>query len=147
SNKFLYLEMEIFNKEYLKDIIEHSKQSLNQTFCFHKENFSKFDTVNSFLIDKVLKNDRTNILITSPTKDKLNEFLLPTILTTSLHCLTKNNNSEMEIVVGDILVSKEDGRVSTVKDVNETSIRILPLGTTRRIDIENLSDYVQISPR
>ena len=54
--------MEIFNKEYLKDIIEHSKQSLNQTFCFHKENFSKFDTVNSFLIDKVLKNDRTNIL-------------------------------------------------------------------------------------
>ncbi|MBP9104385.1 MAG: hypothetical protein KBF82_11005 [Chitinophagaceae bacterium] len=139
--------MEIFNKEYLKDIIEHSKQSLNQTFCFHKENFSKFDTVNSFLIDKVLKNDRTNILITSPTKDKLNEFLLPTILTTSIHCLTKNNNSETEIVVGDILVSKEDGRVSTVKDVNETSIRILPLGTTRRIDIENLSDYVQISPR
>lgn len=139
--------MEIFNKEYLKDIIEHSKQSLNQTFCFHKENFSKFDTVNSFLIDKVLKNDRTNILITSPTKDKLNEFILPTILTTSLHCLTKNNNSETEIVVGDILVSKEDGRVSTVKDLNETSIRILPLGTTRRIDIENLSDYVQISPR
>jgi hypothetical protein len=107
--------MEIFNKEYLKDIIEHSKQSLNQTFCFHKVNFSKFDTVNSFLIDKVLKNDRTNILITSPTKDKLNEFLLPTILSTSLHCLTKNNNSETEIVVGDILVSKEDGRVSTVR--------------------------------
>ncbi|MDO8996048.1 MAG: hypothetical protein Q7U77_05435 [Sediminibacterium sp.] len=139
--------MEIFNKEYLKDLIEHSKQSLNQTFCFHKDNFSKFDTVNSFLIDKVLKSDRTNILITSPTKDKLNDFLLPTILITSLHCLTKNSNSETELSVSDILVSKEDGRVSTVKDVNETSIRILPLGTTRRIDIENLSNYVQISPR
>ncbi|MBS4042077.1 MAG: hypothetical protein KGZ81_15930 [Flavobacteriales bacterium] len=139
--------MEIFNKEYLKDLIEHSKQSLNQTFCFHKDNFSKFDTVNSFLIDKVLKSDRTNILITSPTKDKLNDFLLPTILITSLHCLTKNSNSETELSVSDILVSKEAGRVSTVKDVNETSIRILPLGTTRRIDIENLSNYVQISPR
>lgn len=139
--------MEIFNKEYFKDLIEHSKQSLNQTFCFHKDNFSKFDTVNSFLIDKVLKSDRTNILITSPTKDKLNDFLLPTILTTSLHCLTKNKNSETEIEVGDILVSKEDGRVSTVKDVNETSIRILPLGTLKRIDLENLSDYILISPK
>lgn len=139
--------MEIFNKEYLKDLIEHSKQSLNQTFCFHKDNFSKFDTVNSFFIDKVLKSDRTNILITSPTKDKLNDFLLPTILTTSLHCLTKNKNSETEIEVGDILVSKQNGRISTVKETSETSIRILPLGTTRRIDIENLSDYVQISPR
>jgi hypothetical protein len=139
--------MEIFNKEYLKDIIEHSKQSLNQTFCFHKENFSKFDTVNSFLIDKVLKNDRTNILITSPTKDKLNEFLLPTILTTSLHCLTKNKTSETEIVVGDILVSKAEGRVSTVKEVNETSVRILPLGTIKRIDLKNLSDYILISSK
>jgi hypothetical protein len=139
--------MEIFNKEYLKDLIEHSKQSLNQTFCFHKDNFSNFDTVNSFLIDNVLKSDRTNILITSPTKDKLNDFLLPTILTTSLHCLIKNKNSVTEIEVGDILVSKQDGRISTVKETSETSIRILPLGTTRRIEIENLSDYVQISPR
>lgn len=139
--------MEIFSKEYLKDLIEHSKQSLNQTFYFHKENFSKFDTINSFLIDKVLKSDRTNILITSPTKDKLNDFLLPTILTTSLHCLTNNNNSETEIEVADILVSKQDGRISTVKEASETSIRILPLGTTRRIDLENLSDYVQISPK
>jgi len=139
--------MEIFNKEYLKDLIEHSKQSLNQTFCFHKDNYSKFDTVNSFLIDKVLNSDRTNILITSPTKDILNAFLLPTILTTSLHCLTKNNNSETKLEVGDILVSKQDGRVSTVKEVNDNSILIVPLGTYRKVDIDATENYVQISSK
>ncbi len=139
--------MEILNKEYLNDLIEHSKQSLNQTFHFHKYNFSNFDTVNSFLIDKVLNSDRTNILITTPTKDRLTDFLLPTILTTSLHCLTKNGNGKAELKISDILLSKQDGRVSTIREVNETSIRILPLGTTKRIDLENLSDYVQISSK
>jgi len=139
--------MEILNKEYLKVLIEHSKQSLNQTFNFQKENFSKFDIINAFLINQVLKSDRKNILITTPTKDRLNEFLLPTILTTSLHCLIQNNKSEIELEVSDILVSKQDGKVSTVKEVNETSIRILPLGKIRRINLENLSDYVQISSK
>ena len=133
--------------EYLKVLIEHSKQSLNQTFNFQKENFSKFDMINAFLINQVLKSDRKNILITTPTKDRLNEFLLPTILTTSLHCLIQNSNSEIELEVSDILVSKQDGKVSTVKEVNETSIRILPLGKTKRINLENLSDYVQISQK
>ena len=133
--------------EYLKVLIEHSKQSLNQTFNFQKENFSKFDMINAFLIDKTLKSDRKNILITIPTKYRLNELLLPTILTTTLHCLTKNSHSKPELEVSDILVSKQDGRVSTVKELKETSIRILPLGTTRRINLENLSDYVQISSK
>ncbi|MFN4234423.1 MAG: hypothetical protein ACK4IK_06415 [Bacteroidia bacterium] len=102
---------------------------------------------NSFLIDQTLKSDRKNILITTPSKDRVNEFLLPTILTTSLHCLTKNSNSETELEVGDILVSKAEGRVSTVKEVNECSVRILPLGTTKRLALENLSEYVQISTK
>jgi hypothetical protein len=139
--------MEILNKEYLKDLIEHSKKSLNQTFNFQKNNFSKFETINSFLINQALKSDRHNILITTPTKERINDLLLPTILTTSLHCLIKNSNSETELELADILVSKQGGKVSTVKEVNETSIRILPLGTTRRIDLETLSDYVQISPK
>lgn len=139
--------MDMLNKEYLKDLIEHSRQSLNQTFNFHKDNFSKFETVNSFLIDKVLNSDRTNLLITTPIKDRLNEFLLPTILTTSLHCLAKNSNSETNLKVADILVSKADGRVSNVKEVNENSVRILPLGTRKRVDLTNLSDYILISAK
>src|SRR5690606_40412661 len=121
--------MDQLNTDYLKVLIETSEQVLNQTFNFSGSTFSTFDTINSFLIDKTLTSDRTNILITTPTKDRLNEFLLSTILTTSLHCLTKNSNSETELEVADILVSKEDGRISTVKEENETSVRILPLGT------------------
>lgn len=139
--------MEILNKEYLKNLIEHSRQSLNQTLNFQKVNFSNFDMTNSFLIDQTLKSDRKNILITTPTKDRVNEFLLPTILITSLHCLTKNSNGETELEVGDILVSKAEGRVSTVKEVNESSVRILPLGTIKRIDLKNLSDHILISSK
>ncbi len=139
--------MDILNKEYLKDLIEHSRQSLNQTFNFHKDNFSKFDTVNSFLINKVLNSDRTNFLITTPTKDGLNDFLLPTILTTTLHCQRKNINEETTFELADILLSKQDGIVSTVREVTGTQVRILPLGNTKRIDLDNPENYISISTK
>jgi len=139
--------MDILNKEYLKDLIEHSRQSLNQTFNFHKDNFSKFDTVNSFLIDKVLKSDRTNILITTPTKDGLNDFLFPTILTTTLHCQRKNSNEETTFELADILLSKHDGIISRVREVTGTQVRILPLGNIKRIDLENPENYISISTK
>lgn len=138
--------MEILNKEYLNGLVEHCRQSLNQVFNFSNYNFSRFDTVSSFLIDKILISDRTNILITTPTKDRVNDFLLPTVLITSLHCLRKNNKDNL-FEVGDIILSKQDGRVSTVKEVNKPSVRILPLGTTRRIDLDFTENYIQISPK
>jgi len=137
--------MEILNKEYLNNLIEHSKQSLNQTFYFHKCNFSKFDTVNFYLIDKVLNNDRTNILITTPTKDRLNDFLLPTILTTSLHCQRKNSDEVTTFELAEILLSKQDGIVSTVREVSETQVRILPLGKAKRIELDSPENYISIS--
>ena len=139
--------MDILNKEYLKDLIEHSRQSLNQTFNFHKDNFSKFDTVNSFLIDKVLNSDRTNVLITTPAKDGLNDFLFPTILTTTLHCQRKNSNEETTFELADILLSKQDGIVSTVREVTGTQVRILPLGNIKRIDLDNPENYISISTK
>lgn len=139
--------MEILNKEYLKILIEHCKQALNQIFNFSDYNFSKFETVNTFIIDKALNSDRTNILITTPTKKWINDFLLPTVLVTSLHCLKKNNNNDIGFDVGDIILSKQDGRVSTVKETSESQIRILPLGTTRRIDLNSLENYIQISSK
>lgn len=139
--------MEILNKEYLKDLIEHSKQSLNQIFNFSNYNFSKFDSINSFLIDKVLNLDRTNILITMSTKDRVNDFILPTVIITALHCLKKNSNEEILFEIGDIILSKQDGRVSAVKEISESQIRILPLGTTRRIDLDSKEKYIQISQK
>jgi len=139
--------MDILNKEYLKDLFEHSRQSLNQTFNFHKDIFSKFDTVNSFLIDNVLNSDRTNVLITTPAKDRLNDFLFPTILTTTLHCQRKNSNEETTFELADILLSKQDGIVSTIREVTETQVRILPLGNLKRIDLDNPENYISISTK
>jgi hypothetical protein len=139
--------MDVLNKEYLKDLIEHSRQSLNQTFNFHKDNFSKFDTVNSFLIDKVLNSDRTNVLITTPVKEGLNEFLFPTILTTTLHCQRKNSNEEPTFELSDILLSRQDGIISIVREVTGTQVRILPLGNIKRIDLDNPENYISISTK
>lgn len=139
--------MEILNNEYLNGLIEHCRQSLNQKFYFHKYNFSKFDMVNSFLIDKILNCDRTNILITNPTKDRQNDFLLPTILTTSLNCQRKNSEEDTKFELADILLSKQDGIVSTVREVNETQVRILPLGTAKRIELDSPENYISISAK
>lgn len=139
--------MEILNKEYLNGLIEKCRQSLNQVFNFSNYNFSRFDTVNSYLLDKISNSDRTNILITTPTKDSLNDFILPTVLLTTLHCLKKNGNDNIAFEVGDIILSKQDGRVSTVKEVSDKQVRILPLGTTRKIDIDNIENYVEISKK
>lgn len=139
--------MEILNKEYLKDLIEYSKQTLNQSFNFHKDNFSTFDTVNSFLIYKVLDSNRKNILITTPVKDRLNDFLLPTILTTTLPCQRQNSNEETTFELGDILLSKQDGIVSTIREISETKVRILPLGKIKRIDLDNPENYISISTK
>lgn len=139
--------MHILNTNFFKQLIERSEQSLNQNFNYHKDNYSKFNTINSYIIDRVQKWDRTNLLITTPTKDSLHDLLLPTIFATALPCLIKNSFSDKKFEVGDILVSKQDGRVLTVKEISESSIRILPLGTTKRINLDNPSDYVQISSK
>ncbi len=139
--------METLNKEYLSGLIEQSKQSLNQIFDFSIYNFSRIHTVNSFLIDKALKIERTNILITTPIKERINDFILPTVLLSTLHCLKKNSNEKTEFEINDIILSKQDGFLSTVREVNETQVRILPLGTVKRIELKNPENYISISSK
>ena len=139
--------MEILNRQYIYSLIERSKQKLNQTFDFPKLNFSNFDTVNAFLLDVVLKTDRNNVLITTPTKDRVNEILLPTLLITSLHCLRKNCNDNIGLQIDDILLSKKDGIVSIVRKLTDVSLQILQIGKTNRVEIENTNDYIILSQK
>lgn len=139
--------MEILNKTYINSLVERSKQSLNSIFDFSNNTLSKFDIINSYLIDNILNTSNTNILITNPIKDKVNNYLLPTILITSLRCLNRNCNENATFEVADIIISKQDGRISAIKEIKETQIRILPLGTTKRIDIDNITNHVLISPK
>ncbi|NBA78239.1 hypothetical protein GOQ04_21955 [Emticicia sp. ODNR4P] len=139
--------MEILNEEYLEELIQGSELSLSQIYSFQTYNFEKFDTVNAFLINDVLNRERTNILITTPTKDRLNDFLLSTILTTSLHCQRKNSNEVTTFELADILLSKQDGIISTVREVSETQVRILPLGNIKRIDLDNPDNYITLSTK
>jgi len=137
--------MEILNKQYIYSLIERSKQKLNQTFSFR--DFSNFDTVNSFLLNTVLQSNSGNILITTPNKERLNDFLLPALLITSLHCLKKNCDDNNVVLVDDIVLSKKDGTVSMVKKVTDTSIQILQLGKLKRSEVENQSDYIILSQK
>lgn len=61
--------MNYLNDIYLKNLVEKSEQVLNQSFNFSCYNFSQYDFVISFLVDKALSTDRTNLLITIPDKD------------------------------------------------------------------------------
>ena len=139
--------MEFLNHNFFKTLIENSKQTLNQTFNFSDYNFSRFDFVNSFLVYKVLQTDRTNLLITTPDKDRLTELFIPSTLVATLHCLKANASASTCLQVDEILLDKQDGRVSTVRAVNETQTFILPLGTTKRIQLDNQQKYVQLSTK
>lgn len=139
--------MEFLRQDFFNELIGNSKNVLNQTFKFPNYNFTKFDFVNSFLVDKALSTDRTNLLITTPDKERLIDFFLPTTLIATLHCIHSNASLTNCLQVDDIVLNKKDGKVSTVKEVNESNIRILPLGTIKRIELENPLDYVHLSSK
>ena len=139
--------MEYLKKNYFNKLIEISKTNLKQSFNLSKYNFGEFDFVNSFLIDKILNTDRANILITTPNKERINDFFLPATLIAALHCIKKNISANNSLEVEEIVINKITGRISKVKSVTEDKIQILPFGTYKRIDLENKTDYVQLSSK
>jgi hypothetical protein len=139
--------MEFLNNDFFHNLIGNSKQALNQSFNFSDYNFTKFDFVNSFLVDKVLSTDRTNLLITTPDKERINDFFLPATLIATLHCINANTGASTCLQAEEIVLHKTTGRVSTVKAVTESKTQILPLGTYKRVELENKTDYVQLSPK
>jgi hypothetical protein len=139
--------MELLNKDFFHNLIGNSKDALNQSFNFSDYGFTSFDFVNAFLVDKALSIDRTNLLITTPDKDRLNDFFLPATLIATLHCINENTGADTCLQVDEIIINKKDGRVSTVRATNETQTFILPLGTTKRIELDDQLNYVQLSPK
>jgi len=128
----------------LHELIKNSENVLHQ-FTFSRCNFSKFDSLNAFLIDKALSTDRANLLITIPDKDRLNDFFLPATLIATRHCINANTSACLQ--KGEIILNKTDGKISTVKAIKENQIFILPLGTKKRIELDNCLNYVQLSPK
>ena len=139
--------MELLNKDFFHNLIGNSKDAINQSFNFSDYDFTSFDFVNAFLVDKALSTDRTNLLITTPDKDRLNDFFLPATLIATLHCINENTGADTCLQVDEIILNKKDGRVSTVRATNETQTFILPLGTTKRIELDDQLNYVQLSPK
>ena len=139
--------MDYLRTDYLQQLILRSKSNLNQTFNFCDYDFSDFDFVNSFLVDKALSTDRTNLLITTTDKHRINEFFLPATLIASLHCVCANMKIETCLKAGEILLQKGNGRISTVKAVSETKTHVLPLGTYKRVELTNKQDHVLLSQK
>ena len=119
--------MEFLNYNYFNNLIENSKTNLKQSFNLSNYNFGQFDFVNSFLIDKILNTDRANLLITTPNKVSVNDFILPATLIAALHCIKVNTGTNSCLKVEEIVIHKITGRVSIVKSVTETKIQIFTL--------------------
>ncbi|HYV95036.1 MAG TPA: hypothetical protein VE978_24895 [Chitinophagales bacterium] len=58
-----------------------------------------------------------------------------------------NTSVDISLRVDEIVLCKKDGRVSTIKAVTEDKIHILPLGKSKRVELENKADYVQLSSK
>ena len=123
--------MDFLNDTYIKTLVEKSKQGLNRSFNFSCYNFSKFDFVNSFLVDRALSADRTSLLITT-NKDRINDLFLPITLIALLHCIKANTKLDNTLQLNEIILNKKDGRVSTVRAVKENQTFILPLRNNKK---------------
>lgn len=137
--------MEFLNKEYIQKLIEASKEHLNLTYNFTDYSYSDFELINSFLIDKALKIDRANLLIVSPAKEHINQFIELSIITAALNSFIKN------------LASKEvysQCGVWNIKTLEKASLKIIKedkfilhkiekkTNRTIRFEERNLEDYI-----
>lgn len=131
--------MNLFTTDYINQLTEKSKCLLDKSYNLTSFNFSDFDFINSFLIEKTLSNtNKTNLLITFPDKDLINKTILPSIIISSLNCFIKNSRyTEINLKTNDIILKKNDGSISNIRTVGETQINI----HTRigRIEICNVS--------
>lgn len=118
--------MNLFTTDYINQLIGKSKSLLEKSYNLSSFGFSDFDFINLFLIEKTLSdNSRTNFLITFPDKNLINKIILPSIVISSMHCLIKNSRcSEHNLKTNDIILNKNDGRISNIREVKESQINI-----------------------
>lgn len=130
--------MNILTTDYIIQLIAKSKCLLEKSYDLSSFNFSDFDFINSFLIEKILSINKANLLITFPDKDLINKTILPSIIITALNCFIKNFHCiETNLKANDIILNKNDASLSNIRNVGETQINL----HTRigRIEICNVS--------
>lgn len=133
--------MDIKLKDYLKKIIENCNQDINQSFDFSEFKFSIFEKVNAFFLNHTLQLERTNILISLPSNQKIFDFILPSILIPALHSLSKNTKGEINLNKGDILISKKDGKICKIISILP-EIKALQIGGIRPFILGNIYEYI-----
>ncbi|WP_435356158.1 hypothetical protein [Emticicia sp. SJ17W-69] len=139
--------MKFLDEDYFNKLIKKSKIKLEQQFYFSIFQSSNFNIVNTFIIHSVLQSERSILQITTPHNSKFPLYFIPTILPTLLHCIDKNIKAEINLNVNDIVINKNDGRISTIKKIENEQIFILPLGTTKRVILKNINDYILLSSK
>lgn len=143
--------MNLFTTDYINQLIEKSKCSLEKSYNLSSFNFSDFDFINSFLIEKTLSNNnKVNLLITFPDKDLINKVILPSIIISSLNCLIKNSQcSEQNLKPNDIILNKNDGKISNIREVNDSLVKIhtrIPFGPIQPLDVNLLNkEFVKLN--
>lgn len=142
--------MEFLKHNYINGLLKESKNSIYQQFNLPDE-FTDFNIINSFIVDKSLFKNNTNLLITTPYNSIggfSEKIFLASIIIPTLNCLCKNIEEPICFGIGEMVINKKDGRISTIKSINDSQVSILPLGTTSRIKVEikDYENYIHLSP-
>jgi len=101
---------------YLKALIEKSKKELNKDYDFSEFNFTDFELINSFLIDRTLKNKTFSLLINNPGKKLKSDYYVPAILSAAITLFYQNYTDDSTVYqLGDIVQDKKGWRYEIVE--------------------------------
>lgn len=131
--------------DYLKALELKAYEILEGSFKFSKSDFTSYHVINAFLIERIISSEKTNLLISLPTKDMRKNLLLITILLPVLKCYLYNTTLSKSISVGDVIIKTDCGTISAVKAINDNQIVVLPIGTRMRVTLLNDESFIILS--
>lgn len=123
---------------YLKALIEKSKKELNKDYDFSGFNFTDFELINSFLIDRTLNDKTFSLLINNPEKKLKSDYYVPAILSAAISLFYQNYIDDSTVYqLGDIVQDKKGRRYEIVEKNDGKYVLSYPIPSGKGTKYEN----------
>ena len=80
----------MINPEYISKLVYRSKSELKKNYNIKDFGFDDFETINFYLINKTLNQDKYNLAINLPQRDDKRDFYIPVLLSVAATLFFQN---------------------------------------------------------
>jgi hypothetical protein len=127
--------MDLLQTDYLHRLNHIAEENLKPDFKFSELGFSAFQIINASLFKQLFSKEDTNLLISIPTNELPKTIIEISILLPVLKCFLYNASISKSVTVGDIIIKAECGTISSIKDITDENLQVLPMLTLKRVKV------------